>query len=493
MVAHAHYPVHAFARLTSGGYAGLGARTIHLHIVLDVRARMKILPRLLLTVLAGPLLLAVTLHIPCASAQGIARIRELPPLRDQAAEQQIWQEHRIRHVLPGLMEKYDVDLWILSMREYAEDPVFWSIAAATTFAARRRSIYLFHRQGDGTVRNIALGGTDQGGIFEAYKDPDQSVEGRELWAGGQWDLFRRFVEDADPASIVLNIDPVLAFSDGLHSGEREELEAALGSTYLARVKRAPGLAVDFIAIRAPQMESRYRLIQETVHAIISEAFSSAVITPGVTSTDDVRWWLREKVQSLGMTTWFQPSVSVQRRGSTPSGDTIIERGDLLWCDFGVIAMRLKTDTQHLGYVLREGEESPPAGLQEGLKTSNRLQDILLSEMDPGRSGNEILLAALARMRSEGIDGSIYTHPIGDHGHGAGPLIGLWDRQESIPGRGDVRLTASTWFSIELQTTSSVPEWGSQRVSFRQEEEARVAGDGERSWLYRRQTEFHLVR
>ena len=430
------------------------------------------------------------------SSQEAPRIQPLPSLRDQAAEQQVWQEYRIREVLPALMQKYDVDLWVLSMREYAEDPVFWSIAAATTFAARRRSIYLFHRQADGTVRNIALGGTDQGGIFEAFKDPDQSVEGRELWAAGQWALFRRFVEDADPESIALNIDPVLAFSDGLHSGEREELEAALGEKYLARVKRVPGLAVDFIAIRAPQMQDRYRRIEETAHAIIAEAFSSAVITPGQTTTDDVRWWMREKIQSLGMTTWFQPSVGVQRHtdnGAAPSGDTVIKRGDLLWCDFGVIAMRLKTDTQHLGYVLREGERSAPAGLQEGLRTSNRLQDILLAEMEPGRSGNDILLAALRQMRSEGIDGTIYTHPIGDHGHGAGPLIGLWDRQEAIPGRGDVLLVANTWHSIELQATVAVPEWGGQRVRFMQEEEARVADDGTRSWVYRRQTEFHLVK
>ena len=433
-----------------------------------------------------------------------AVVHPLPSLRDQANEQQTWTAYRVNHILPGLMKKYGVDLWVLSMREYAEDPVFWSIASPTTFAARRRSIYLFHRREDGSVRNIALGGTSQGGVFEAYKDPNQDVAGRELWAEAQWQLFRTFVEEADPSAIALNIDPVHAFADGLHSGEREELEAALGPEYLERVVRVPELAIDFIAIRAPLMEERYRMIEETVHAIIGEAFSSAVITPGRTTTDDVRWWLREKVQELGMTTWFMPSVAVQRHnvkqnvdgnvgsGARPQGDTVIERGDLLWCDFGVIAMRLKTDTQHLGYVLREGESSPPDGLLNGIRTSNRLQDILLAEMEPGRTGNEILLAALDQMHAEGIDGTIYTHPIGDHGHGAGPLIGLWDRQEALPGRGNVRLSRNTWHSIELQATVEVPEWGDQRVSFRQEEEARVGDDGTRSWMYMRQTELHIV-
>ncbi len=421
-----------------------------------------------------------------------AVIHPLPTLREQAEEQQSWLEYRMQHVLPGLMQTYEIDLWVLSMREYAEDPVFWSMAAATTFAARRRSIYLFHLQGDGSVRSIALGGSDQGGVFEAYRDPDQSIEGRELWAEGQWRLFRKLVEETNPTTIALNIDPVHAFADGLHAGEREELEKALGPELLTRVKRVPELALDFIAVRAPEMQTRYELIEETVHAIISEAFSSSVITPGETTTDDVRWWLREKVQELGMTTWFHPSVSVQRRGDSPRGSVVIERGDMLWCDFGVIAMRLKTDTQHLGYVLREGETEPPAGLVNGLKISNRLQDILLVEMEPGRTGNEILIAALAQMRSEGIDGSIYTHPIGDHGHGAGPLIGLWDRQEAIEGRGDVRLAANTWHSIELQARVAVPEWDGQTLSFRQEEEARLDGDGTRSWVYARQTRFHII-
>ena len=420
-------------------------------------------------------------------------VRPLPSLKDQAAEQQVWLEARVNRVLPELMDRHDVDLWVLSMREYAEDPVFWSFASPTTFAARRRSMYLFHRRPDGALRKIALGGGDQGGLFEAYKDPDQSIAGKELWGSDQWRLLRDLVTEMDPSSIVLNIDSVHAFSDGLHSGERESIESALGPELTSRVRRVPELAIEFIATRVPEMQDRYRNIQETVHAVIGEAFSSAVITPGVTTTEDVQWWFRERVQELGMTAWFHPSVSVQRAAEVPlEGSVVIERGDLIWCDFGVVAMRLKTDTQHLGYVLREGESSPPEGLIEGLRTSNRLQDIVLEEMIPGRTGNEILTEALRSMHAQRISGTIYSHPIGDHGHGAGPLIGLWDRQEPILGRGDLELRPSTWFSIELQATVAVPEWGGKDVSFRQEEEALVDADGERRWMYARQTSFHLI-
>jgi Xaa-Pro aminopeptidase len=231
-------------------------------------------------------------------------------------------------------------------------------------------------------------------------------------------------------------------------------------------------------------------------AIIDTAFSNAVITPGRTSTDDVVWWMRQKLNDLGVDTWFQPSVSVQRRGSTAEqlGDNpTIQRGDVLHCDFGITALRLNTDTQHMGYVLREGETEPPAGLKRALAASNRLQDIVVAELRPGRTGNEILRASLGRMRAEGINGTVYSHPVGMHGHGAGPLIGLWDRQEGVPGRGDTKVIPSMWYSIELQATTPVAEWGGQAVRSAQEEDVIIGADGSVRWAHRRQTEFHLVR
>jgi len=424
-----------------------------------------------------------------------ARYHPLPTLRDQATEQQGWLETRLEEVLPGLMAEYGVDMWILSMREYAEDPVFWSITAPTTFAARRRSIYVITRQDDGTVERIALGGTSQGGVFEAFRStrPAPTQPTAELVGNEQWNLLRELVEDRDPDNIVLNIDPVWAFSDGLHSGEAEVLLEALGDRYVDRVKREPRLAMNYISLRLPEMMPRYRKIEESVHALISEAFSNSVITPGVTTTADVVWWMRQKLQDLGYTTWFQTSVDVQREGGVPAdGDVVIMPGDVLWTDFGVVAMNLHTDTQHMGYVLKTGEVDVPSGLKQCLANSNRLQDILLSHMEPGLTGNEVLANTLGQMRGEGINGTVYTHPIGDHGHGAGPLIGRWDAQEGVPVRGEALMLANVWHSIELQATTEIPEWGGQPVSCRQEEEAYLDENGDRHWVYRRQSTFHLV-
>ncbi len=425
-----------------------------------------------------------------------ARVHPLPTLREQAAERQDWLTLRLENVLPRLMAEYEVRMWILSMREYAEDPVFWSITSPTTYAARRRSIYVFTRQEDGSVERLALGGTSQGGLFQAYRStrPAPTRPTAELVGDEQWLLLRELIEERDPENIVLNIDTEWAFADGLHAGEREALEAALGAELLRRVRREPRLAMNYIALRIPEMLPRYRKIQETVHAIIAEAFSDAVITPGETTVEDVEWWMLERLQGLGYTTWFQPNVDVQRAGTVPAnGAVTIERGDLLWTDFGVVALNLHTDTQHLGYVLREGELEVPEGLRQCLAGSNRLQDILLHHMEPGMTGNAILANTLAQMREEGIDGTVYTHPIGDHGHGAGPLIGRWDGQEGVPVRGEALLLPSTWHSIELQATAPIPEWDGKPASCRQEEEAYLDSAGARHWVFRRQSSFHLVR
>ena len=194
--------------------------------------------------------------------------------------------------------------------------------------------------------------------------------------------------------------------------------------------------MDLLAARLPDEQRFYNDLAKLTWAVIDTMFSDKVVKPGVSRTSDLVWYFRQAVNDMGLGTWFQPSVDVQRKGATDEqfgDDPIIERGDVLHCDVGITALRLNTDIQHLAYVLREGERDAPAGLKQALARSNRMQDILIEEIRPGRTGNEILASSRARLAKEGIDGTIYSHPIGLHGHGAGPLIGLWDYQEGVPG------------------------------------------------------------
>jgi len=426
--------------------------------------------------------------------------RPLGTLREQAAVQQEWLRYRLDSVLPALLRKHGVAMWVIPMREYNEDPTFWALVSPTTFFARRRTIYVFSDGGPGKgVERLALGGTTQGGLYQAYharETIDPSIGRRpELVGQAQWDLLRQVVEQRDPKNIAVDISQTHAFSDGLSAGEWEQLQATLPERYRARIIRAEQLPLEYQEIRAPGMLPAYRRLMEVVWAIIDTAFSSTVITPGKTTTDDVAWWMRQRVNDFGFGTWFHTDVDVQRRGVdlADSGAVVIQRGDVLHCDFGITAMGLNTDTQHMGYVLRVGERDVPEGLKQALRNSNRLQDILLAEMRPGRTGNEVLAAALAAMRAAGINGTIYTHPIGDRGHAAGPLIGLWDHQEGVPGRGDVPLVPRSWFSIELQATTPAAEWRSQLVRSAQKEDAELGADGKMRWILRRQIAFHVVR
>jgi Xaa-Pro aminopeptidase len=428
----------------------------------------------------------------------------LPPVREQAAIQQEWLKLRLERILPPLLRKHGIDMWIVVSREYNEDPVFHSLVSPTMFAARRRTIYVFFDRGpERGVERLALGGGSNGGLYEVYRDPSPAPGNtvRELWGDGQWLLLKKLIEQRQPRVIGINISRTHAFADGLTAGEHEQMLESLGPEITRRFRRSELLALEYVEARLPEMMPLYRQLMTVAHGLISRAFSAEVIRPGVTTNHDIVWWLRQQVADRSLGTWFQPSVRVQRQARTATaasflsedGPVAIERGDVLHVDFGLQGLRLNTDTQHMGYVLRDGETEPPAGIRRALDKAKRMQDLLLERMKPGRSGNEVLAETLAQVLDEGIRGTVYSHPIGDHGHGAGPLIGLWDRQQGVPGRGDVPLKTGTWFSIELSARTPVPEWDGQELFVGMEEEAWLTPEGRMQWVLPRQERYHLVK
>jgi Xaa-Pro aminopeptidase len=267
-----------------------------------------------------------------------------------------------------------------------------------------------------------------------------------------------------------------------------------------RVVSAENLAIGWLETRTAGEMAVYQQIVRIAHEILAEGLSEAVIQPGITTTNDVAWWYRDRIRELKMTTWFHPSVSIQRAEqpaidmkaaiTARHDDDIIMPGDLLHVDFGITYLRLNTDTQQHAYVLRPGESEAPDELQHALVRGNRLQDILTDQFITGRTGNEILASALAVASDEGITASIYTHPIGFHGHAAGPTIGLWDQQGGVPGRGDYPLYPNTAHSIELYAETEVASWENPvRISL--EEDAFF--DGENIYyIDGRQKEMFLI-
>lgn len=420
------------------------------------------------------------------------------PLRARAAVRNEWLRERLDTVLPEIMRREGFDMWIVAAREYNEDPVIMTLLPEPAMSARRRTILVFalkdspqdSQENDPDLECLTLARYGQEGYYVSGWDPDEE---------GQFDCLARVVRERDPQSIGLNISPTFAFGDGLSHNEYEEIAAALGDEYMGRVRSAERLCVGWLERRIEPEMVAYPGIVEIGHGIIAEAFSNRVIHPGITTTDDVVWWMRQTMLDMGLQAWFQPSIEIQAPGlsfdAPPGGGdgarTRILPGDLLHCDMGFMYLGLATDQQQQAYVLKPGERDAPTGLKALLADGNRLQDILMAQMTPGRTGNEVLAATLAQAKSEGIDPSVYTHPLGYHGHAAGPTIGLWDRQDGVPGNGEYELFDNTVYSIELNAKRAVPEWDNQIVRIALEEDALLRG-GTMGWLAGRQTQLHLI-
>jgi Xaa-Pro aminopeptidase len=406
-------------------------------------------------------------------------------LKDQAVLYDGWLKLRLDTVLPEIMRREKIDLWLVVCEEYNEDPVYLSLVPFKSLSARRLSmLVLFDRGPDKGVEKFSVGRYGIGGFYPTLWDPKKEPD--------QWQALAAAVRARNPRRIGIDESEVFAFADGLSASLKIRLAKALGPDLARRFVPAERLAVGWLERRTPDELEVYPHVVSIAHAIIAEAFSRAVITPGVTRTEDVAWWIWERARALGLEVWFDPSVDIQRPKTSPYRDDVIRRGDLVHCDFGIRYLHLCTDTQQLAYILPDGETDALEGLKRALAQGNRLQDVLLGEMKAGRTGNEILAAALARARGEGLKPSIYTHPLGVHGHAAGPTIGLWDRQDGVPGAGDYPLFPDTVFSIELNARAGVAEWGNQEVTIALEQDAVFLPSGAR-FLDERQTRFLLVR
>ncbi|MEM9679219.1 MAG: M24 family metallopeptidase [Bacteroidota bacterium] len=387
--------------------------------------------------------------------------QQVLPERERAIVVDDILKDRFNNLLPTLMDNTGVDMWILISREYNEDPVLKTMLPATWLNARRRTILVFYRdKAENTIEKLAVARYNFGenivSAWEKNKEPDQ------------WKRLMQIIDERNPKVIGLNYSTHFNICDGIVKTDYEEFMAGLPDQHKSKVISAEALAISWIETRTEAEMIIYNQLVNITHDIIAEAFSEKVITPGVTTTTDVEWWMRDKVTSMGLDTWFHPTVDVQRTAeelgnhlyafSDRPENMVIMPGDLVHCDVGITYLRLNTDCQELAYVLKPNETEPPKFLQEALKDGNRVQDIFTSNFKTGKSGNAILKESLEQGRMEGFKPVIYTHPLGTYGHSSGTTLGLWDSQDGVPVNGDYPLHENTVYAIELNTTVTIPEW-----------------------------------
>ncbi len=368
---------------------------------------------------------------------------------------------RFDNLLPQLMDQTNIDMWVLISREYNEDPVLKTMLPSTWLNARRRIIFVFVRNKENnSLEKLAIARYNVGENIKSAWDKVQQPD--------QWKALFNLIKKHNPKKIGLNISEYFGIADGLVKTDYDWFTNNLHQEYKDKIVSAEKLAIAWIETRTDKEMKLFEELTKLTHDVIAEAFSTKVITPGKTTTEDVVWFLRQKVNDLGLKTWFHPTIDIQRNNETLGSHitsfskrpdkNIIQKGDLLHCDFGITYLRLNTDCQQHAYVLNDGETKIPVFLEQAFKKGNRLQDILTSNFIEGKTGNEILLKSLSEAKAEGLRPSIYTHPLGLYGHSSGSTIGMWDSQEGVPVNGDYPLHKNTAYAIELNTTVQIKEW-----------------------------------
>lgn len=415
-----------------------------------------------------------------------AQLPHILSMREQAEVRDQMLKARFENVLPELMRREGIDMWVIISREYNEDAVLKTFLPSTWLSARRTTMLLIYDNGK-TLEGLSVARYAAGDLFKSAWNPDKQPD--------QWKQLKQLIEERNPNKIAINKAEHFGHADGLSAQHYDNLMKVLDKKYQNRVVSAENLCVSWLETRTESEMILYDHTMRITHDIIKEAFSEKVITPGVTTTEDVVWWLRQRIAELGLVTWFHPSVDVQRSsGNSQSsfaqrpGESVILPGDLLHCDFGITYLGLNTDCQENAYILKPGETDAPADLKEAHQKALRLMDILTNEFRTGRSGNDILADALAKAKAEDISPSIYTHPIGMHGHAAGPTIGMWDRQEGVPFTGDYKMNPNTAYSIELNSRNFLDDWN---FLMKMEENAYFDGKTVR-YIDGRQTELFLI-
>ena len=399
-------------------------------------------------------------------------------MKERAEVIDTWLEERVERILPEIMRRSGIDMWIIIAREYNEDPIIKTFLPATWQSARRTTMLVVYDPGDEKpLETFGISRYDTGKIFKTAWNKETQPD--------QWKALAEMIASKDPKKIGINKSKTFALADGLSSTHYDQLIDVLPKKHKNSLVSAENIAIGWLETRTNSEMVVYQNIVRMAHQIIAEGFSEKVIQPGITSTDDVVWWYRDRIRELGFTTWFHPSVAIQRADpesfdhlrsfSERPNKQIIMPGDLVHVDFGITYLRLNTDTQQLVYILRANEKAAPDYLKNAFKTGNRVQDILTSNFIAGATGNEILKATLDQCKAEGIKGVIYTHPIGFHGHAAGPTIGLWDQQGGVPGKGDYPLYKNTAHSIELNASVYIKEW-KKEIRIMLEEDAFFDGE-----------------
>ncbi|RIW37247.1 M24 family metallopeptidase [Bacillus salacetis] len=405
------------------------------------------------------------------------------PLKDRERFADRVLKERLETILPMLMEDHGIDMWILIGREYNEDPVIGTFFPAAVDSSRRLTMLIFHKLEGGGVERLVI---HPDPAFQPYyqnalNDTDET----------QWECAARIIQKERPDQVAVNAGGMHAVCDGLTVGLFEKLQEEIGRD--CKLVSSEPLLTDWLQIRSPLELTAYPHICELAREIGQHALSNKVVHPGVTSVKEVVDWIRQTVLDMGLKTSFYPTVDIQREGAEADRlvDTVILPGDIVHLDFGIHYLGLATDTQQLAYVLKSGESKAPESLSSAFGKALRFEDIVTETFQEGKSGNQVFTESIRNAKKEKIEAMLYSHPLGVHCHGAGPLVGLYDKQQEIQGRGEISIRNNTCYALEFNIRAFIPEWNHDIPIYL--EEPISFSNGKARYMARRQKEFYLIK
>ena len=360
----------------------------------------------------------------------------------------------------SLMKESGVDAWIIASREYNEDPLFHALTPAHFPTARRITLLVLGFENGQYVRYcVNLPDAE----LEKYYTQDYDRHNET-----QMEALTRVLTRMNPSNIAINVSDHYAYTDGLSVGLYRLMMKELPKEFTDKFISADGIGVRLLETRTQKELEVYPMVMEEAMDIISKTFSEENIIVGKTTCTDLMYFMEQETNNRGIYTWFDSTIDLQRHDGMHTNDTVIEKGDLLHCDFGIRYLNLCTDTQRLCYVLKDGEEEIPEELQKAFARNNRFQDIVRNNMKLGKTGNEVFVESLEQGKQEGLRPMLYTHPLGFHGHAAGPMIGLFTDQRPQPVKGDLKLHNHTGYALELNTCEHLDMYGRDTYLFTEE-------------------------
>ena len=433
-----------------------------------------------------------SLLLPISAQTPSKVLPKLLSVREQQAVREQWLKKRLDTMLLPMMRQQKIDMWIVTNEEFHPEPVVHHIAPPLPYVGRR-DFFIFADRGGDKLDRIALVRYSEEhlkSLFELVSPPSRDIAATLL----------RIVEERKPRTIALDMGGTRGATNGLTYEGYKFLSETLGPNYSSRFVSAAPLIVEYMDTRLPEELEHYRTAVEVTDILTQRAFSNEVITPGKTTVGDVTFWFLQQINNLGLDTWFQPDLRIQRQNKQ-TGTTqqfldvaeesmVIERGDVIHIDCGLNYLGLSTDWQKMGYVLREGERDAPEGLKKALTNTNRLQDALFTHIKPGVQGFEVYDATMADMKKLGIEAMIYSHSVGTQGHALGASIDF--RRPAVGAPPEPPFREGSYTSIELNTSTAVAEWGGQKVTIMMEDDAYLTRDGMK-WFRPRQTAFYLIK